>query len=277
MNFCMVCVRTKHNNKGKGSICSIIVLTPTLITKPQSPLSNLLQNVTPKLLMLAKPPILRQGENEVAKYDPIVNVTIIYPSQFIKSQCIYIPTPWNIIWTKSIQYIPLKTSSIHPLLNINNPSNSNKSYIFLVWAHFHCYHKDRSNFTIPHTIHYDWTLRIQLTSFEKKVQKGEKWCWIQCLKNTTKIQDKLQDNVQIEWKTNLKQNINKMQEKFETHYKQMHRLETNYKQNVIGLKHITNKMQQTWNILQKKYKTNLKHIANKMQNRLETKHKQNAK
>jgi hypothetical protein len=90
----MVCVGTKCNNRGNGSICSIIMLTPTLITKPQSPLSNLLQNVTPKLLKRTKPLILKQGENEIAKYDPKVNVIIIYLSQFIKSQCIYLyPLP----------------------------------------------------------------------------------------------------------------------------------------------------------------------------------------
>jgi hypothetical protein len=90
----MVCVGTKHNNKGKGSICSIIVLTPTLTTKPQSPLSNLLWNVTPKLPKRTKPLLLRWRENEIAKYDPKINVIVIYPSQSIKSQCIYLyPVP----------------------------------------------------------------------------------------------------------------------------------------------------------------------------------------
>jgi hypothetical protein len=80
---------------------------------------------------------------------------------------ILIPILWNIIWTTFIHYIPFKTSSTHPLLDIKKPPNCNRSYPFLVWAHFHGYHKDRFDFTIPHTIHYDWTLKTQLIRFVK--------------------------------------------------------------------------------------------------------------
>jgi hypothetical protein len=58
----------------------MIVLAPTLITKPQSPFSNLFRKVPSKLMMQKKHPTLRGWEKVVTKYHPIVSVIVKKPT-----------------------------------------------------------------------------------------------------------------------------------------------------------------------------------------------------
>jgi hypothetical protein len=78
------CVGTKHTHIGKRSICSTIVVAPT-ITNSQFPLSNLFMEVTWKLSTYMKDPTFKRGEKVETKLDPIVKVIVKYPSGFAKS------------------------------------------------------------------------------------------------------------------------------------------------------------------------------------------------
>jgi hypothetical protein len=160
MDSCMVCVKTKHNNKRKRSICSIIVLTWTLVT-----FLKLVMKCDNKVANANKTPNIKIRRKWNHKIWPNNQCFYIYPSRFIKSQCIYLYPLLRTSYATFIQYIPFETPSTHLLLDIKNPPNCNRSYPFLVWVHFHgCY---RSKFTIPHTIHHDWTLKTQLIRFVK--------------------------------------------------------------------------------------------------------------
>jgi len=68
----------------------MIVLAPTLITKPQSPFSNLFRKVPSKLMMQKKHPTLRGWEKVVTKYHPIVSVIVKKPTSYVNSQCMYL-------------------------------------------------------------------------------------------------------------------------------------------------------------------------------------------
>lgn len=69
---------------------SMIVLAPTLITKPQSPFSNLFQKVPSKLMMCKRHPTLRWGEKVVTKYHPTISVIVKKPTSYARSQCLYL-------------------------------------------------------------------------------------------------------------------------------------------------------------------------------------------
>ncbi len=76
----------------------------------QTPITSfkLVTKCDTKVVKANKPLLLKRGENEIAKYDPKVNVIVIYPSQSIKSQCIYL--------------YPLPRTSYEPYLFTTQPS-----------------------------------------------------------------------------------------------------------------------------------------------------------
>lgn len=72
----------------------ITVVVPTLNTNPQSPISNLFQNITPKFAICIYDPTLSWGERVVAKVEPTVKVIVKYPETSVRSQCMYLkPLP----------------------------------------------------------------------------------------------------------------------------------------------------------------------------------------
>jgi len=73
------CVRTNHRHTWTRSICSITIVTPTLITNSQFPFSNLSLNVTLKLSMCMKDPTFTWGEKVETKLDLIIRVIVKYP------------------------------------------------------------------------------------------------------------------------------------------------------------------------------------------------------
>ncbi len=70
----------------KKSICSTIVLAPTININSKFPLSNLFMKVTPKLSTCMKDPTFKPGEKVETKLDPIVKGIVKYPSGSAKSQ-----------------------------------------------------------------------------------------------------------------------------------------------------------------------------------------------
>jgi hypothetical protein len=64
---------------------SMIVYAPTLITKPQSPFSNLFRKVPSKLMMNKKHPTLRWGEKVVTKYHPTISDKVKKPTSYVRS------------------------------------------------------------------------------------------------------------------------------------------------------------------------------------------------
>jgi hypothetical protein len=129
MNSSMVHVRTKCNNIKKGSIYLIIVLTPTLITS-----FKLIMKCDTKINNVNKTPNIKTKRKWSCKIWPSSQCHYHIPLTIYQiTMYIFISTPWHIIWITFIHYIPLKTSSTHPLLDIRKPPNYNKNYPFLVW------------------------------------------------------------------------------------------------------------------------------------------------
>jgi hypothetical protein len=87
-------------SKRKTNIC----------TNPQSPISNLFQNITPTFAIHMYDPTLSRGERLVAKVEPTVKVIVKYPETSVRSQCMYLKplpaTTSHIIRSIPAHYVP---------------------------------------------------------------------------------------------------------------------------------------------------------------------------